>query len=413
MRIRPLLLLNLCLLAPAALLAGCGSDDDDSNGNTPAGGSSAGGSGVKAEVTTKDVLENYSANLYAAYSDALKDQLAFGETVETLVSDPTEDNLSAARDSWLASREHYMRVEGARFYDGPIDVDPPNHEGSLNSWPLDEAYVDYTTDGEGNVDESVGLINNPDLLEEINIEAIDELNAQGGDTNISNGYHAEEFLLWGQALKDVGPGERPASDFDVDGPRKNADRRAEYLKVATAGVAQHVAAVRDAWEPTAKFRVDFIAAGDASIALALTGLGKLSKGELAGERIDAPYASKSRRDQHDCFSSKTLIDYERDVQGIQDMYLGNYGDNDGPGLDELVRAADPDVDQRLQDQIQKSIDLMAAIPKPFEASIVGSDSSEGRKAIRAVVASLRAQGDLFAEAALALGLTIQVPDSND
>ncbi|HYP87484.1 MAG TPA: imelysin family protein [Polyangiaceae bacterium] len=407
MRIRPSWVLNLCLLAPP-LLAGCSDEDVGNNGSPGTGGSANTG-----DVATNAVLQNYAKNLYAAYSDTLKDQLAFADQVETLVAEPTEDNLAAARDGWLASREHYMLVEGARFYDGPIDVDPPNHEGSLNSWPLDEAYVDYTTDADGNVDESVGLINNPDLLEEITIEALDELNAQGGDTNISNGYHAVEFLLWGQALKDVGPGERPASDFDVDGPRQNADRRALYLQVATSGVAKHLAAVRDAWAPDSEYRKDFLSGGKDSIALALTGLGKMSKGELAGERIDAPYASKSRRDQHDCFSSQTLVDYERDARGIQAMYLGNYGDNDGPGLDELVRAADPDVDRRLQDQLQQSVDLMAAIPEPFEASIVGSDSSKGRKAIRAVVASLRAQGDLFAEAAAALGLTIQVPDHND
>jgi putative iron-regulated protein len=361
----------------------------------------------------KPVLETYAANLYAGYSDSVADEKAFSQKVDALLAAPNDDTFAAARDAWLASRAHYMLLEGARFYGGPIDVDPPNHEAALNSWPLDEAYIDYTTDPTTQaVDETVGLINQPALLPQITIEAIDALNAQGGDTNISNGYHAIEFLLWGQALAPVGPGMRPASDFDPAGPRKNADRRADYLRVATQGVLQHLTAVRDAWAVDASYRKDFVQGGMASIALALTGLGKMSKGELGGQRIDAAYASKERRDQHDCFSSETLVDYERDARGIQAIYLGNYGDDDGPGLDELVRSADRDVDDRLKKQLQASIDAIVAIPKPFEASIVGIDDSPGRVAIRNAVASLRAQGDLFAEAAHALGLSIQIPENN-
>lgn len=359
------------------------------------------------------VLENYATNLHTAYSDSVTDEQAFSDKVEAFLASPTEQTLETTRQAWLASREHYMLTEGARFYDGPIDVDPPNHEAALNSWPLDEAYIDYTTNkADGTVDETAGFVNRPDLLPSITIDAIDDANAKGGDTNISDGYHAIEFLLWGQALTDVGPGKRPATDYVVGGPRKNADRRATYLRVAIAGVSKHLTEVRDAWAPDADYRKKFISDGMASVALALTGLGKMSKGELASQRINAPYASKSRRDQHDCFSSLTLTDYERNARGIQAMYLGNYGTNDGPGFDTLVHAANPDVDARLQKQLQTSIDAIVAIPKPFEASIVGSDSDPGRVAIRAAVASLRAQADLFAEAASALGLTIQVPEKN-
>lgn len=364
-------------------------------------------------VREDPILENYAANLFAGYSDALADEQGFSQKIEQFLTTPTEQTLSDARTTWLASREHYMLTEGARFYDGPIDVDPPNHEAAINSWPLDEAYIDYSTDAStGTVDETVGLINHPDLLPDITSDALDALNAQGGDENISNGYHAIEFLLWGQALTPSGPGNRPASDFVMDGPRKNADRRAKYLRIAVAGVIQHLTAIRDAWAPNADYRAKFVRNGMASIGLVLSGLGKMSKGELAGQRINAAYASKSRRDQHDCFSGQTLVDYERDARGLQAMYVGKYGTNDGPGLDELVRAKDADLDARLQRQLQASVDAIVAIPKPFEASIVGDDSSPGRVAIRAAVASLRAQGDLFAEAANALGLTITVPDEN-
>lgn len=398
--------LSVGLVATLMLSAvACGSDDADPAPTKP---------DISAQV--QPVLENYAVNLESAYADSIKDGQALGTAVDTLIATPTEANLEAARTAWVASRAHYMLVEGARFYDGPIDIEPPGHEGALNSWPLDEAYIDYTTNKEtGEVDETQGFINKPDLLptDSITAEKLDELNTQGGDENISNGYHAIEFLLWGQATKDVGPGTRPASDYDPAGPRKNADRRGKYLKVATESVIVHLTDIHGQWTPGAAYRTEFVGGGLDSIAKALSGLGKLSKGEMAGERISAAYQSKERRDQHDCFSSVTLLDYQRDLEGIQAMYLGDYAGKDGPGIDTLVAAVDPELDARLKAQLQKSVDLIKAVPGSFEEAIIGADDAPGRQALQAVIASLRAQGDMFAEAATALGLSIEVKDSND
>lgn len=370
-----------------------------------------GGASGPSAAQTQLVLDSYAENLHSAYSDAVADEQAFAATVETFLAAPTESNLAVARTSWLASRAHYMLVEGARFYGGPIDGSP-DHEAALNSWPLDEAYLDYTTNSAGEVDDTSGIVNNPSELPTIDVAGMDALNAKVTDSNISDGYHAIEFLLWGQALAPVGPGTRPAADYQVGGPRPNVARRSAYLRTATEGVIQHLTAVRDAWAPGAPYRTTFTSGGKASLGLVFTGLGKLSKGELAGQRLAAPYQSKSRRDQHDCFSSETLTDYTRDAQGILDLYQGRYGAHAGVGIGTLVAVADRAIDEKLTSQLQGSVDLMAKIPAPFELSIVGDDTSPGRVAIRAVVTSLRAQGDQLAAAAAALGISIIVPESN-
>ena len=92
------------------------------------------------------------------------------------------------------------------------------------------------------------------------------------------------------------------------------------------------------------------------------------------------------------------------------MYVGSYGDHDGAGLDDLVKAADPALDADLKKKLQASIDAIVAIPEPFEDAIAGDDDSEGRKAIQAALNALSAQGDAFALAADAIGLTIVVDD---
>ena len=384
-------------LALASSLAGCGSDDD---GN--ATGSAARGA----------VVKNYAAQLYTAYSDSVTDEAAFLDTVKAFIAAPTEKTLGATRQGWVDSREHYMLTEGARFSGGPIDGEidgAPNYEGLVNSWPLDEAYIDYKVE-DGVLNEDTGIINLPQEVPEITAEALDLKNAEGGDENVSAGYHAVEFLLWGQALKPSGPGERPATDYSLQGPTKNPDRRAAYLTVAVQGIADNLTAVRDAWAPTASYRVAFEKNTADSLTRMFTGLAKFSKGELGSQRIGAAYKSKERHDQHDCFSSQTLLDYERDARGIQGLYLGKYGDNDGPGLDDLVKAANPALDVDLKKKLQASIDAIVAIPKPFEDAIAGDDDSIGRVSIQKALNALSDQGDAFGLAAKALGLTIVVDD---
>jgi putative iron-regulated protein len=387
-----------CLILAGGLLGACSSDD---------------GAGVSRSA----VVATYSANLYAAYADSVLDEQAFQADVAAFLADPSEDTLATARTSWLASRAHYMLSEGARFYDGPIDGpiqgSTNNHEALLNSWPLDEAFIDYATTKAGVVSEDVGIVNMPELLPEITAEGLDQLNGFADEPeNVSSGYHAVEFLLWGQALEDVGPGKRPATDYVVGGPSKNPDRRADYLNVAVEGIVSHLKAVRDAWAPGASYRVGF--EQDANLEQSLThiftGLAKFSKGELGSQRIGAAYESKHRHDQHDCFSSKTLDDYERDARGIQAMYLGKYGDSDGPGLDDLVKAANPELDADLKKKLQASIEAIVAIPKPFEDAIAGDDDSAGRKAIQVALTALSEQGDAFGAAAAAIGITISVDE---
>jgi putative iron-regulated protein len=387
--------LSACLVVASGLLA-CSSDKTND-----------------ASVSRDAVVKNYAVNLSAGYTDSVADEQAFKTIVDAFVAAPTEETLATARQGWLDSRAHYMLTEGARFYDGPIDVDPPNDEALVNSWPLDEAYIDYTTNAAGTVDETVGIVNHADLVPKITADALDQANAAGGDENISAGYHAVEFLLWGQALQPVGPGERPATDYVIGGPRKNPDRRAAYLGVAVDGIIEHLTDVRDHWTPTSVYRTGFEADPDGSLTKIFTGLAKFSKGELGSQRIGAAYTSKERHDQHDCFSSQTLVDYDRDARGIQNLYMGTYGTADGPGLNDLVHAVNPDLDADLQQMIQASIDAIDAIPKPFEASIAGDDTSPGRVAILAALNALSAQGDKFGEAAAALGLTIQVDDPDD
>ena len=60
----------------------------------------------------------------------------------------------------------------------------------------------------------------------INAELIISLNEEGGEENVTTGWHAIEFLLWGQDLNDDGLGDRPVTDYAT---ADNADRGGQYL----------------------------------------------------------------------------------------------------------------------------------------------------------------------------------------
>jgi putative iron-regulated protein len=87
---------------------------------------------------------------------------------------------------------------------------------------MDESYVDSVEGAEG-----AGLINDRSFA--ITKASITDQNERGGEENIATGYHAIEFLLWGQDKSETGPGNRAYTDF-VDGKAANADRRRLYLK---------------------------------------------------------------------------------------------------------------------------------------------------------------------------------------
>ena len=180
------------------------------------------------------------------------------------------------------------------------------------------------------------------------------------------GWHAVEFLLWGQDLSEEGPGDRPVSDFTT---APNADRRREYLAVTTDLLISHLSQMVNAWSPDAgnNYRRQFLALPDEeAIRKMLTGIGELSRGELAGERMYVAYSERTQEDETSCFSDNSIEDIIDNIRGIQMVYSGDYGVTPGPGIDELVASVDPELAERLHQEIARSMHLAREIPAPFD-----------------------------------------------
>jgi putative iron-regulated protein len=362
---------------------GCGSDGDD---------------GADSKLRSQAVAQ-YVAIVRANYADNLEAVKALQKSIDTFLDAPSAAKLNAAREAWIEAREPYGPSEAFRFYDGPID-DPDNGpEGQINAWPLDEAFIDGVIDAP-----DAGIINAVKDFPEITKDVLTSENEHGGEDKIATGFHAVEFLLWGQDLSDDGPGDRPYTDFLTgdDATLPNGDRRSTYLKVVTDLLVADLERVSEAWnDDEDSYATSFEEDPDASLKKLLAGIEFLAAEELSGERMQVAYTNMSQEDEHSCFSDNTYADLLGNAQGIGNVYYGKYGSLDGVGIDELVKKADPELAEAIDTKISDMLSAMEDVPNPFDKGLV--DQTE-RKKIKTASDAVFALGEELSKVSAALGL---------
>lgn len=358
---------------------------------------------AQTPATPASVAAHYAVLVHANYEDVLTTAVTMQNAIKAFTAAPSVDTLSAARKAWLTAREYYGQTEAFRFYGGPIDNDN-GPEGRINAWPMDESYVD-SVDGK----RTAGLVNNRKVS--ITKKSLAGLNERGGEENIATGWHAIEFMLWGQDLSETSPGNRSFEDF-VDGKAPNADRRRQYLNVVTELLVGDLSGLVKAWAPgqKANYRAKFEKGGNESLRKMFVALGSLSRGELAGERLEVALASQDQEDEHSCFSDNTHRDAVTNAKGIENVWLGRFVRVDGttlqgPGLRDLVAAKNAALADKTTQQISGSVKAAEAIPAPFDRAIAGPKDAPGRVSIEKTIASLTAQSNDIVAAANAVGIS--------
>ena len=376
-----------------------------------------------------NVLTTYADIAHAGYSDSLVTARALQDAINALVAAPSVETLDAARTAWIASRVPYQQTEVFRFGNPIVD----DWEGKVNAWPLDEGLMDYVDASYGGpTDENefaaLNVIANPTFsiagmdvdATEITPDLIgDVLNeADGIETNVARGYHAIEFLLWGQDLNgtDAGAGDRPYTDFiQGDGcTGGNCDRRVDYLTAATDLLITDLEFIIDQWDEDGEARTGLIADPDAGIVAMITGMGSLSYGEQAGQRMRLGLMLNDPEEEHDCFSDNTHNSHYYDGKGVQNVYLGRYERIDGtvvegPGLSTLVSAVDPTLDSEVRGKLDATMGALTAIVTAAENGMaydqmLDRQNTEGEALIMAGVNGLIDQTRSFEKIVGALSL---------
>lgn len=353
-----------------------------------------------------EAVATYARIVRATYEDSLAESEKLEAAVAEFVDAPSETTLETARQAWLQAREPYLQTEVFRFYDGPIE----EVEGMLNAWPLDEAYIDYV---EGDAD--TGIVN--DVERSISTKELMSLNEQGGEQNIATGYHAVEFLLWGQDLDETGPGARPFTDYVTgdEASAPNAARRAEYVTTVSGLISEHLAEVAAAWAPGKKnYRRDFEEADPAqSLGRVLTGLIELTATETGGERLQTALDSGDQEDEHSCFSDNTHRDMVQDIQGMKNVWVGSYQPLSGKkisgtGVRDVVEIVHAELASDVDAQIEKCLEIAQSLEPPFDQEINPSNEA-GRKRVQNLIKALREQAQFLEEVFHVLGFSVVTP----
>ncbi|EAR13095.1 hypothetical protein PI23P_10715 [Polaribacter irgensii 23-P] len=365
---------------------------------------------IAIEVKKKEFVTNYTNIVFASYADALNKLNELKTAVDTFVATPNENTFQTAKDTWLASREPYGQTEAYRFYDGPIDGGEGEPEGYINAWPLDEALIDYVTTGTGGQDLSddrQNIINNKEKYPSLTKETLKELSGyDSNESNVTVGFHAIEFLLWGQdntQPSEKMAGQRALTDFTT---ATNAVRRGEYLVAVTALLVDDVKSVVDQWKPGASYSSSFLAmSSDDAITKILTGAAKLSKGELAGERMAVAVENQNQEDEHSCFSDNTHRDVYLNAKSIDNIIHGSYKNTDGSivsgtSLLDILALVNNDEATALTataSEVMNKVTVIFTIGY-FDNQLMDETLDNFNNPIMSAVLTLRKQGDELAQA---------------
>jgi putative iron-regulated protein len=384
------------------------------------------------------VADTYGDIALAMYEDSLAGAKHLQAAIDAFLAEPTEEKLTAAREAWIAARVPYQQTEGYRFGNAIVD----DWEGKVNAWPLDEGLIDYVDTelyGEeseenplytANIVASPKLQVGPDEIDAATIcpELLSSLHeAQGVEANVAAGYHAIEFLLWGQDLNGTGPGAgaRPASDYDTAHcTNENCDRRGAYLKAAADLLVTDLEEMVANWQAGGQARADLEAKGpDGALSTILTGLGSLSYGELAGERMKLGLLLHDPEEEHDCFSDNTHNSHYYDELGMAAIWNGKYTRTDGsvvegPSIRTLAAEKAPEAAARVDEAFATAQAKLKAVKDTADSGkmaydqMIGPDNAEGNQMVSDAVDSLVAQARAVEAVVAALSLTIQLEGSD-
>ncbi len=334
-----------------------------------------------------DVLVNYANIAEAKYQDSLITAQVLQAAVDALIANPSAETLQSAKAAWLAARVPYLQTEVYRFGNAIVD----EWEGKVNAWPLDEGLIDYVdTSYGGPSDENeyaaLNIVASPSftlsgetvdaakITPELLSETLHE--ADGIEANVATGYHAIEFLLWGQDLNGhgTGAGSRSWTDYAKadDCTNGNCDRRGAYLKAAIDLLVSDLEWMAAQWADGGAARDAVLEDDSAGIVTIVTGMGSLSYGEQAGERMRLGLMLNDPEEEQDCFSDNTHNSHYYDGLGVQNVYLGEYvrvnGELvSGPALADLVAAADAGLDAEMRSKLATTMMALGRIKSAAES----------------------------------------------
>ena len=355
------------------------------------------------------------------YKESLLGAQLLDEAIDAFLAAPAPETLAQARAAWTVARTPYLRTEIFRFVVPQVAA----WEGRVNAWPLDEGLVDYVAspiDARENPLANANLIASTELLVDGQVldvsaltqDLLDVLSEAGGGTsaekNVTAGYHAIEFMLWGQDLNGTAPGagERAWTDFAADPERcsnGHCQRRRAYLKLVSERLVADLEDMVALWQPGAEITVSILGSDPHDfIEKLVMGTAQFIQVELAGERMRLALTLRDPEEEHDCFSDQTHRSHYYNFEGVQAVFTGDYVPTQGLP-EEVVRFHDRSLDggihildlykgsEEAKQALAAAVSSLVAIVEsaengaPFD-TLIAEDNPEGNRLVQTAISQL-------------------------
>ncbi len=271
----------------------------------------------------------------------------------------TTDLIETAGDAWNACRDYWEKSE-AFLYGAAADYNIDPH---IDSWPLDKVQMDQLlTNIRNNQSWAVEMLGYG-LLGFHSVEyMLYELSADGKTSNPHNVNYTEEELIYMCAV---------AEDLRD---------QCVYLYASWAGdVAEQYAAILEEaeLEPSYDYGWGMINAGQAGSRYKtyqeaaediVQGCIDIAD-EVGNVKIGTPNKASNESDRNyieSPYSLNSINDFVGNIISIRNCYQGS---NDGDAsISDYIKSVNEDLDTRVKNQIQASIEAIQAIPEPFALS---------------------------------------------
>ncbi|MCF6301822.1 MAG: peptidase [Devosiaceae bacterium] len=374
-------------------------------------------------VDVAQIVKNYTDIGLASYKDALNSAELMRSAIEDFLNNPNDETLTEARSTWRTARIPYEQSEVFVHISPVIE----NWVPRVNAGPVNESFLDYVAGGSSdnviNADtlsvggEQVEIVK---FTPEFIAESLHQVN--GNVQDVASGYRVIEFLLWGQDNSgneepgvEEGAGQRPASDYDLENcTNENCARRGEYLYATVNLLIDDLNEAVSHWVVTGDVRRDLMADPEAALSKIITGLGSLSYGELAGDRLQRSLLLQSPDAELDRFSNNSHISYLFNARGVIGVYFGEYYSMEGkltrgPSLADLMEEVAPDIDEKFRTQLGVTMArtrLLIDHARDVEAFdlMIAEGNETGNDLVVATVTALIDQSKTLAEMLDVLGL---------
>jgi putative iron-regulated protein len=230
-------------------------------------------------ASAKEIALEYVQQIDTDFEQAGIEIEKFQSSIATLTDQTNIENLNLSKQAWLNAHSAYELTTLHRYYATQL-IGEQNSlalmqlQYQINHWPIVPGYIDYV---DGYPDS--GIVHDIN----VNLDA-DSLREQHGSFDVSEvtlGFHAIEFLLWGYDADFVA---RPATDFDAVlelTPKEiesgytleqlSNNRRRLFLTIVADTLVKDFLALQSLWldeEPSISQRIESISGTELIVILA-------------------------------------------------------------------------------------------------------------------------------------------------